>query len=264
MEILSTRIDIELFFRQIATAKDRLLLLDYDGTLAPFCVDRDRAFPYPGVIEILSDMHQKKLSRIVIITGRAVKDLTPLLDIEPLPEIWGSHGWEYLSSNGEYVITSPDPATQQRLSQVKAHLSSLSLMPYCEQKPVNLALHWRGLSSDIATSIKSQVIGYWEEIEKVSNLRIHYFDGGMEMRIEGKDKGTAVQSIIYNVEPNTPIAYLGDDITDEDAFQVLSERALNVLVRKELRSTYADIWIKPPEELTEFLYRWKSSCLEGS
>jgi trehalose 6-phosphate phosphatase len=261
MKILSTDIDMESFFSQVAKSKDRLLLLDYDGTLAPFHVERDQAFPYPGVVELLNEIRHNQLSRIVIISGRAIQDLTPLLDIDPLPEIWGSHGWEYLSDAGEYVITSPDEVTKQALSQAKEYINSLELMKYCEQKPVSLALHWRGLATDVADSIQAQVVDYWKELEKVSNLKIHSFDGGMEIRLEGKNKGTAVNSIVENLGKEVMIAYLGDDKTDEDAFKALHKRGLNVLVREKFRSTHADVWIKPPEELIDFLSKWKQSCL---
>ncbi len=260
MEILSKGLDIEAFFRKVTTARRRLLLLDYDGTLAPFRVERDQAFPYTGVPELLGEICRNQLSRVVIISGRAVQDLVPLLHIDPLPEIWGSHGWEHLA-DGNYVIASLDEHTRQALSQAKEHIKSLKLTKYCEQKPVSLALHWRGLSSDIADSIQAQVLNYWQDLEKSSNLKVHDFDGGIEIRVNGKDKGTAVNSIIKDLEENVPIAYLGDDYTDEDAFKVLSQRGLNVLVREQLRLTHADMWIKPPEELINFLYKWQQSCL---
>lgn len=261
MEILSQDLDIEAFFSKVTTAKERLLLLDYDGTLAPFRVERDQAFPYTGVSELLSEICHNQLSRVVIISGRAIQDLVPLLHINPLPEIWGSHGWEHLADNGDYVMASPDEHTRQALSQAKKHINLLELTKYCEQKPVSLALHWRGLSPDIANSIKVQVINYWQKLEKSSNLKVHDFDGGIEIRVEGKNKGTAVNSIIEGLGEDVLIAYLGDDNTDEDAFKVLSRRGLTVLVRKQLRPTHADVWIKPPEELINFLSRWKQSSL---
>ncbi|MEW5924967.1 MAG: hypothetical protein AB1746_13365, partial [Candidatus Zixiibacteriota bacterium] len=55
---------------------------------------------------------------------------------------------------------------------------------------------------------------------------------------------------------NCPTAYLGDDMTDEDAFSALPDSALSVLVRPEYRETKARKWIRPPEELLEFFDRW--------
>ena len=69
-----------------------------------------------------------------------------------------------------------------------------------------------------------------------------------------------VSSILEEHGKNTVVAYLGDDETDEDAFTALGDRGLSVLVSQESRSTGADIWIRPPEELFAFLEGWIETC----
>ncbi|MBU1936081.1 trehalose-phosphatase, partial [bacterium] len=56
------------------------------------------------------------------------------------------------------------------------------------------------------------------------------------------------------------VAYLGDDLTDEDAFRVLKGKGLGVLVRPEFRPTTADLWLQPPDDLIEFLKNWITIC----
>ena len=53
MQILKPGFDLERFFAALERAKTRALLLDYDGTLAPFRIERDQATPYPVVRELL-------------------------------------------------------------------------------------------------------------------------------------------------------------------------------------------------------------------
>lgn len=56
-----------------------------------------------------------------------------------------------------------------------------------------------------------------------------------------------------------PVAYLGDDLSDEAAFravQRVGRRGLGVLVRREWRDTAAEVWLRPPGELKGFLERW--------
>ncbi|MGH9571319.1 MAG: hypothetical protein ACRD4F_16865, partial [Candidatus Angelobacter sp.] len=55
-------------------------------------------------------------------------------------------------------------------------------------------------------------------------------------------------------------AYLGDDLTDEDAFQAINGRGLSVLVRPAWRSTTAQAWLRPPGELIQFLNDWIHAC----
>jgi trehalose-6-phosphatase len=59
-----------------------------------------------------------------------------------------------------------------------------------------------------------------------------------------------------DIPEGTPVAFLGDDQTDEDAFEMLGERGLKVLVRPEFRDTKADLWLVPPKELLTFLDDW--------
>lgn len=262
MKILSPQLDLDLFFTRLATVKQRLLLLDYDGTLAPFNVKREQAFPYPGVSQLLNDICDSKTTRLIIISGRSIQDLIPLLHLNSIPEIWGTHGWEKLSADGKYHIASIDDYTKQALDEAKDFLASSKLLDYCEYKPVSIALHWRGLTPELADSIRLIIIDNWNKLTEKTKLEIHSFDGGIELRVPGKNKGTAVKYIISGISEESAIAYLGDDLTDEDAFQAIKSRGLSILVRKELRPTSADLWLKPPEELIEFLYNWKQICIK--
>jgi hypothetical protein len=57
-----------------------------------------------------------------------------------------------------------------------------------------------------------------------------------------------------------PAAFLGDDLTDEAAFLAMKGHGLSGLVRRERRDTAADIWLRPPGELRDFLKRWLLVC----
>ena len=92
MEILNPDFHPESFFRRVRDSNTCALLLDYDGTLAPFRVNRSTALPYPGVRELLDTIISAQHTRVVIISGRSIDDLVPLLGLQNLPEIWGSHG----------------------------------------------------------------------------------------------------------------------------------------------------------------------------
>jgi len=78
--------------------------------------------------------------------------------------------------------------------------------------------------------------------------------------VPGRNKGDAVKEILAEMDKNTVAAFLGDDYTDEDGFKSIKGKAIGVLVRKELRPTAADLWIRPPEELIAFLSQWLSDA----
>jgi trehalose 6-phosphate phosphatase len=118
MKILNEDIHLDTFFEKLRHASSRALLLDYDGTLAPFRVERNKATLYPGVQELLSALIDAKQLRVIIISGRAIDDLIPLLRLKQLPEIWGSHGWERLLPDGRYVAPDLSESIRRILAQV--------------------------------------------------------------------------------------------------------------------------------------------------
>ena len=72
------------------------------------------------------------------------------------------------------------------------------------------------------------------------------------------DKGRVVKRVIAEEPESTVAAFLGDDLTDEDGFRAVQSHGIGVLVREESRPTAAQIWLKPPTELIEFLNQWIS------
>lgn len=247
---------LEGFWRELAVAAHSALLLDYDGTLAPFCVDRDRALPYPGVRERLTTLQEDTDSRLVIISGRAVDDLIPLLGIMPLPELWGCHGWERRLPSGEQRLLELPAAARRDLDQAFELLQQTRHGTALERKPASLALHWRGLEPAFRQDLEARAKSLWEPLLKRGVLQLHSFDGGLELRCTGRDKGTVVEDILRQLEPTTAVAFLGDDLTDEDGFSTLGDRGLSVLVRDTPRRTAAHTVLRPPEELLEFLDHW--------
>src|SRR5215467_2259668 len=103
MKALDREISYAAFLDQLRSAPARVLLLDYDGTLAPFTVDRSLALPYPNVPDRLTRIVEAG-SRVVLISGRPAREVVGLVGIQPHPEIWGSHGVERLKRDDSYEI----------------------------------------------------------------------------------------------------------------------------------------------------------------
>jgi trehalose-phosphatase len=244
------------FWIDLAAAKQAALLLDYDGTLAPFRVERTEAVPYPGVREKLTAIVAETDTRLVIISGRAVDDLLPLLGLDPPPEIWGCHGWELLEANGRRPGINLPSLARTGLDKAGLWVATQKLSRYSETKPASLAIHWRGLSTGKTRELRNRVLAGWQPFANDYKLEIHPFNGGLELRCPGRDKGAAVTSILAGLEPGVPVAFLGDDLTDEDGFAAIKSRGLGVLVSGQSRQSLADLQITPPVELLDFLDKW--------
>jgi len=263
MKILRPAIEPESFFRTVEEGSPRILFLDYDGTLAPFREERDRAFPYPGVREALSEIVSSGSVRLVVISGRWTRDLIPLLGLEGPLEVWGSHGWERKRPGRETEVGRLEEKTVRGLVEAEEWARVEGLEKWCERKPACLALHWRGLAEERARQLRRKAFRSWSAIAALGSLEVHEFDGGVELRAEGRSKGFAVETVLAEAGKDAVAAYLGDDLTDEDAFRALRGRGLRVLVRREERPTEADLWLEPPEDLLWFLRRFAAAARRG-
>lgn len=244
------------FFRRLEERGSGALVLDYDGTLAPFHRDRNAAVPYAGVRELIAEI-MTGATRVVLISGRQAEEVKELLGISPAPEIWGVHGLQRLYPDGHCGKVAIKDNEAEALEEASAWLERNSLMHLAEQKPGSIAVHWRGLPVDESGKIVGKVLSEWKGLAAQEQMSLLEFDGGIELRISGSDKGKAVLTVRGELDLNTPLAFLGDDATDEDAFIALQETcALTALVRPEWRKTNAKIWLRPPQDLLDFLREW--------
>jgi trehalose 6-phosphate phosphatase len=256
-------VEVERFMNTVAQSPVSVLLLDYDGTLAPFCLDREQALPYPGMTALLQEIVDSGRTRLAIITGREAREIIPLLAVRPRPEIWGCHGLERLRPDGTFETALVEEPALRALSQAVRWLEGKGLHEHAELKTGAVAIHWRGLDETTVAEIRAQVLLGWFPIVQTTPMELLEFDGGIEMRMPGRNKGDAVRAILDETSPNVPVAFLGDDLTDERAFVALGARGLSALVRPEWRETAATLWIKPPEGLRDFLTRWLQAGREG-
>jgi trehalose 6-phosphate phosphatase len=259
LQDIETAAVLTAFLQQIQAAPESVLLLDYDGTLAPFHVDRSLAYPYHGVVSLLDGIVRCGKTRVVIVSGRPIVELRALLTPISDLEMWGSHGLERQSSDGSYTRVEVSEDDAASLREAEAWVVATGLLPCAEIKFGGIAIHWRGMPPGEARRIQALTEDGWKPLAERSGLKLLRFEAGLELRVSHPDKGDAVRTILAALDAKVPIAFLGDDLTDEDAFQVLRGRGLTVLVRADYRETMAEAWLSPPEELIAFLERWRSN-----
>ncbi len=244
-------------------ARRRALMLDYDGTMAPFVVDRDRAFPYEGVSELLDQIVETCDTRVIVVTGREAQEIPVLLRTKNPIEVWGSHGYERILPNGTYWRATVDEGAERALQLATTNLANAGLTGLLELKPGCVAIHWRGLSLSYSERVKSAAYNCFAPFAGTSGLRIQEFDHGVELRVRACNKGKVVEAILNELGHEAAVAFLGDDTTDEEAFRALHGRGITILVRPTYRFTAAQFWLRPPEELLWFLRDWVQACKES-
>lgn len=260
---------IDEFFNTFTGAERALLLLDYDGTLAPFRLDRFTARPWTGVRELLNRIQDPGetglATRIVFISGRPANEIGPLLGLDRPIEVWGLHGAEHLFPDGRRELEEAPAATREKLDELRAQLRRDSFGGLFEDKPNAAVMHWRGASDSKAQKIAQKTRALFEPLTQLEGLTLLEFESGLELRA-GRDKGGAAQTILSEAAEKgiaNPVAFLGDDITDEAAFIAVNNSSrphLTALVRHAHRETAAAVWLRPPDELRSFLRRWIAAC----
>lgn len=258
------------FFAAVSGASRSILLLDYDGTMAPFRVDRFQAKPFAGVRELLNRIQASGKTRMAVVTGRPADEIAPMLGLESALEVWGLHGAERIYRDGRRELESASPAAIQLLEELRARLKRDSFGGLFEDKANGVVMHWRGVPPLKAVQIAGKTRALFEAAAQTDGLRLLDFEAGVELRA-GRDKGGAVEGILEETRAETgydaPAAYLGDDLTDEAAFQAVNAGGgpnLSVLMRRTWRETTADVWLRPPEELRAFLGKWAAAVKDPS
>jgi trehalose-phosphatase len=150
MQILRESLDLDGFFGRVRASDAPVLMLDYDGTLAPFRVNRDEAVPYPGVVGRLERLVREAGTRLIIVTGRSIAVLKRLIDLPKGVEVWGGHGAERLLPHGTLEVVELDPEVIELFETARQWAEENGLGRQVETKPTGLALHWRGLPSSTA------------------------------------------------------------------------------------------------------------------
>lgn len=255
-------------------SRRRVLILDYDGTLAPLrapgAAGQDWRFasaPYEGTRELLARLRAHPAARVVFVSGRPAREMEQLLALSPRPEIFGVHGWEHLSRSGQLVRAIVPAQARARLDELRAlHAKLEAAGAAIEDKHAAIAIYWRGRSAEQVREIRALLAPFEAPSDapaRLDGVFLQPFDGGIELRAHGPSKGSIVRSVLREESRDAVVAYFGDDLSDEEAFRAIAGRGIGVRVlppsaAKEAarRATAAQLTLRAPDELHAFLARW--------
>ncbi len=250
---------VERFLREVGNSRRAVLGLDYDGTLAPFRRRPQDAFPYARMRTQLQQIMGAGRTRVVVVSGRPAAEVRDMLALRPCPEIWGAHGWERLRSGVNLKRMPGDDSVAGMLARVRTALEACELLAHAEWKPASVAVHWRDARN--AAAIEARARAALTPLVADPEFELMPIVEGLEWRCRRWHKGTALSAVISEEAPGTPVAYLGDDQTDEDAFRVLSGRpfALGLRVASAPVTTAAAVIVAPASGVIRFLEQWRGA-----
>lgn len=247
------------FWERLLQAHDLLLVLDYDGTLAPIQIRRDRAVPLPGVVPTLRTLSANPGTTVAVLSGRPVADLLAFLasgrpeELDRI-QLLGEHGWERLRS-GELLRHALPTAAAELLRRAEGMASDAGWSELLEKKRTALVLHTRALAPDLARTVELRCRRLWSPFARSADLRLDTIDGGLELRAAGRDKGTALRELLAESPPGALLLYIGDDETDEDAFRQVGQHGFGLRVAKCPGPTAADGALTSCAEVVRWIER---------
>lgn len=194
-------------------------------------------------------------TRVAIVSGRPLDELCALtdgLDVHRVAE----HGWDDLPPGG--------PATRRPLPARAAWALSLAddealvngWTPRIERKRVSRALHTRGMEAGAAAELERRVGAAWRALALKHDLVVRGMAAGLELRVPGVDKGTAVSALVADCPPGTVVACLGDDVTDEDAFEQVAPTGFAIRVGGGAAPSHANAALDSIADVAAFLEHW--------
>jgi len=215
-----------------------LLALDFDGTIAPFAQRVQDAWMSRAAREALQRLLKRDDTDVAIISGRALDDLRERCDV---PGVYyaGNHGLE-IEGSGVHETRAEAvalvPAIQELAERLQAALGDIEGV-YLENKRLSLSVHYR-LIDDAAEAARVRQIVYDVFAGAAPGIKLTNGKKLVEVRPDIPwNKGNATLFLIETIEkakgaPLYPV-FIGDDVTDEDAFAALRRRGEGVLVTEE-------------------------------
>ena len=212
----------------LAQAPVLLVATDYDGTLAPIVNHPANARPNRESLVAIRELASLPHTHVAVISGRALSELDRLLGSPEHVHLVGSHGSEF---DVDFATSLPEDAAnlRQRLRDELARIAQQHAGTLLEEKPASVAFHYRNLPEHQVQDALTKVMSGPARFDGVATKH-----GKMviELSVLPTNKGHALETIRHRVGASAVI-FLGDDVTDEDAFATLTGPDVGVKIGPE-------------------------------
>lgn len=239
------------------------VFLDYDGTLTPIVEDYRKADISDQMVAAVRRLARRLPT--AIISGRDLSDVRSRVGVDEAFYA-GSHGFDIAGPGGlrhrperAEEFLSPIDDAENELRRATAGIEGAEV----ERKTFSITVHFRRVADSDVARVEDAVdrtLGLHSELHKGRGKRTFQVQPRADW-----DKGRALEWLLANTGLGADDAlplYVGDDITDEDAFAALSDRGVSVVVRDANRVTTADYALDDVEDVGRFL-EWLSARAAG-
>jgi len=217
--------DLDRALEAVAQVPILLVATDYDGTLAEIVDDPAQASPARESIVALRALATLGSTFAAVVSGRSLTDLAALSALDGQVMLVGSHGSEF---DQDFVrsLSRRQLELRQRVLDEMHRIAARDPRFRIEPKPASVAFHYRNVADDVAEPAVAELLAgaaAWDDVRIKPGKRV------LELAVVDTSKGAAIDALRHRVGA-TAVVYVGDDVTDEDAFLRLQGPDVSVKV----------------------------------
>jgi len=237
--------------RRFRAAGNRLLLLDYDGTLVNLTPEPMTAVLTEELAELLKKIIDFPGTDVFIITGRRYIDIEKLLNHIPV-KILADHGAVRKEGSGWKNQVKMDDSWKKAVLPLLGSFVTVCPGSYIEEKTYSLAWHYRVSEPDDGHCWSRELIHSLGELKERNSFRVLDSNKVVEVLTKGAGKGFAVRNLLKNRKYDF-ILSIGDDTTDEDMFEYFAENDAAITIKVGEGNTYAKYSIEDTGSVVSLL-----------
>ena len=246
---------LEQALARLAREPHLLVACDYDGTLAPIVDVPGEARPRRESVAALRALAALSDTSVAVISGRSLHDLAALSRLPEEIHLVGSHGTEF-DVGFARALSHEALALRDRVTEELHAIAAQRPGVLVEHKPAGVALHYRQASE---TDSAAALAAVREGPALLPGVHAREGKQVIELAVVEADKGYALDAIRHQVGA-TAALFVGDDVTDEDAFSRLTGPDLGIKVG--LGPTFAAQRVEGPDDVARLLARLVESRRE--
>jgi trehalose 6-phosphate synthase/phosphatase len=237
-------------------AGQRLLFLDYDGTLVPFAPRPQLAKPTRRVMQLLQALSGDARNCCVIVSGRDRETLNTWFGDLPLALV-AEHGVWMKEVNEDWKIQSQHSyAWKERIRSILELYADRLPGSFVEDKEHSVAFHYRTADPEQGPLLVGELMDHLVNFTANEDIQVLPGHKVLEVRNAGVNKGNAALHWLSRGSHDMVLA-IGDDWTDEDLFGALPQSAYSI--RVGITNTHARYNLRTSGEVVAFLEQLISS-----